>query len=128
MVKVHVKRDDIVTVISGAAKGKTGKVMSVDRARSRVVVEGVNVRKKTVRRSQEHPQGGIIEIECPIHSSNVMLQEKYDARRANLAEAADEPAAATAAKRGRKKKTAEAAKEAEEPQGDAGAKAEDAKQ
>jgi len=80
MARVHVRRDDMVTVISGAAKGKSGRVLSVNREKNRVCVEGVNVRKKTVRRSQEHPQGGIIEVECPIHASNVMLQEKYQAR------------------------------------------------
>ena len=80
--RVHVKKNDMVTVIGGADKGRSGKVLSVDRAKCRVVVEGVNIRKKTVRRSQENPQGGINEVECPVHASNVMLKDKYDARRA----------------------------------------------
>ncbi len=80
MARAHVKKNDTVVVISGAGKGKRGKILSTDRAKSRVVVEGVNVRKKTVRRSQTNPQGGIIEVACPIHISNVMLGEKYDTR------------------------------------------------
>ena len=55
------------------------------------MVEGVNVRKKAVRRSSERPQGGIIQVECPLHLSNVMLQEKYDARRAKRGQAASAP-------------------------------------
>jgi len=82
MSRAHVKKNDTVVVISGADKGKAGRLLSADREKGRVVVEGVNVRKKTVRRSQEHPQGGIIELECSIHISNVMLQEKYEARKA----------------------------------------------
>ena len=82
MARMHVKRNDLVTVISGAEKGKSGRVLAVDRAKARVTVEGCNVRRKTVRRSPENPQGGIIEVEGAIHISNVMLQEKYDGRRA----------------------------------------------
>ena len=79
MAKTHVKRDDTVVVISGASKGKRGRILSVDRKKQRVVVEGVNVRTKTLRRSPEHPQGGITEVETPIHISNVMSAETYDA-------------------------------------------------
>ena len=81
MARVHISKDDTVVVLSGAAKGKSGRVLSVDRNKERILVEGVNVHKKTVRRSQEHPQGGIIEVERTIHASNVMLEEKYQARR-----------------------------------------------
>lgn len=83
MARTHVKRDDIVTVIAGADKGKSGKVLTVDRAKGRVTVEGINVRRKAVRRSPDHPQGGITDKECPIHMSNVMLQERFEARRQN---------------------------------------------
>lgn len=81
MAKMHVKKGDAVVVIAGAHRGKRGPVREVDRAKNRVVVEGVNMRTKTLRRSQENPQGGLIEVECPIHASNVMLEEYYDARR-----------------------------------------------
>ena len=97
MARANVKRGDMVVVIAGAARGKAGKVLHVDRARQRVVVEGVNVRKKTERRSQENPQGGISERECPIHVSNVMVQERYNARRAARGVSEPEPAAAETA-------------------------------
>jgi len=80
MARAHVKRNDIVVVITGADQGKRGKVLDVDRAKGRVIVEGVNRRKKHVRRSQLHPQGAIDEREFPIHISNVMQADKYDAR------------------------------------------------
>jgi large subunit ribosomal protein L24 len=84
--KTHVKRNDMVVVIAGAARGRRGKVLSVDRAKDRVVVEGVNVRNKTTRPSQLNPQGGMTEIECPIHISNVMREDRYDARRGGSSE------------------------------------------
>ena len=82
MAHAHVKKNDVVVVISGAAKGKTGKVLRVDRDRDRVVIEGVNMRKKAVRRSQKYPQGGIIDVEAPLHISKVMQQADHEARRA----------------------------------------------
>ncbi len=81
MARLHVKKNDIVTVISGASKGKSGKVLAVTPDKQQVVVEGLNLRRKAVRRSPENPQGGFNELEAPIHASNVMLQEKYDERR-----------------------------------------------
>lgn len=73
MMKFKVKRDSEVIVISGEHKGKKGKVLKVLRDSRRVLVEGVNVCKKCLKKSQEHPKGGVIEIEMPIHYSNVML-------------------------------------------------------
>jgi large subunit ribosomal protein L24 len=74
-----IKREQEVVVISGAHKGKRGKVLEV-RAPERVLVEGVNLITKYERKSQENPEGGSVEKEAPIHYSNVMLAEKYDAR------------------------------------------------
>ncbi|CEP68034.1 Ribosomal protein L24 [Moorella glycerini] len=71
--KVHVKKGDLVMVITGKDAGKKGKVLSVDRAKGRVVVEGVNVVKRHTRPTPRMPQGGIIEKEAPVASSNVML-------------------------------------------------------
>ncbi|HHU87701.1 MAG: 50S ribosomal protein L24 [Pelotomaculaceae bacterium] len=71
--KVHVRKGDTVLVITGKNAGKRGKVLSVIPDRSRVVVEGVNVVKRHSRPTQRLPQGGILEKEAPIHSSNVML-------------------------------------------------------
>lgn len=70
-IKLHVKKNDTVVVIAGNDKGKTGKVLRVYPHKNRVIVEGVNIRKRHVRPSQTHPQGAIIEREFPIHASNV---------------------------------------------------------
>lgn len=93
MAKNVIRRDAVVVVISGASRGRRGRVLSVDRKKNRVVVEGVNVRKKTVRRSQDNPQGGIVEVEASLHISNVMLGDRYDARRARAGVASTAPAA-----------------------------------
>jgi large subunit ribosomal protein L24 len=90
MAKARIRKDDTVVVISGADKGQRGKVLSVDREKQLVVVEGINVRKKTQRRSQDHPEGGILDLPCPIHASNVMAADRYDARRGDTASAASE--------------------------------------
>ena len=74
-IKTHVKKGDRVIVISGAAKGAQGTVIEVQPAKNRVLIEGVRMIKKTVRPSQDKPQGGIIEKEGPVHISNVKLVE-----------------------------------------------------
>ena len=68
-----IKKKDIVIVISGNYKGKTGKVLKVFRDEERVIVEGVNIRKRHTKPTQKNPQGGITEKEAPIHVSNVMI-------------------------------------------------------
>jgi len=70
-VKLHVKKNDSVVVISGNDKGKAGKILKVFPLKSRVIVEGVNIRKRHMRPTQGQPQGTIIEREFPIHASNV---------------------------------------------------------
>lgn len=72
-VKTHVKKGDEVEVISGNCKGESGKVLQVFPHKSQVLVEGVRMIKKHARRSQDRPEGGIIEREGPIHISNVKL-------------------------------------------------------
>ena len=74
-IKTHVKKGDQVVVISGAHKGAQGTVIEVQPGKGRVLVEGVRMIKKTVRPSQDKPQGGIIDKEGPIHISNVKLLE-----------------------------------------------------
>ncbi len=69
--KTHVKKGDDVLVIAGNHKGSSGKVLEVNRKKNRVLVEGVRLIKKTQRKSQDQPEGGIIEREGPIHISNV---------------------------------------------------------
>jgi large subunit ribosomal protein L24 len=70
---MKIKKNDTVKVISGEYKGKTGKVLKVFNETQRIIVEGVNMRKKHTRPSQKNPQGGILEQEAPIHVSNVMI-------------------------------------------------------
>ena len=71
--KLHVKKGDTVLVLSGNDKGKRGKVMSVDVKSQRAIVEGVRMMSKHTRPNAEHPQGGIIKQEAPIHISNLMV-------------------------------------------------------
>ena len=71
--KLHVKKGDTVLVLSGNDKGKQGKVMSVDPKSQRAIVEGVRIISKHTRPNAEHPQGGIIKQEAPIHISNLMV-------------------------------------------------------
>src|SRR5436189_5565946 len=68
----HIKSGDQVIVITGADKGKVGKVLRVLTSKDRVVVEGINRVWKHVRPSQRNPQGGRIQKDAPIHLSNVM--------------------------------------------------------
>jgi large subunit ribosomal protein L24 len=69
----RVLRDDMVMVIAGDDKGKTGRVLRVDREKSRLVVEGVNLVHRHIKRSQQNPQGGRVKREAPFHMSNVMV-------------------------------------------------------
>lgn len=67
----RIREGDTVIVTTGNEKGRTGTVLS--RTKDRVVVQGLNVRKKHVKRSQENPEGGILSIEAPMHISNVSI-------------------------------------------------------
>lgn len=71
MKKLHVKKGDLVKVIAGDDKGKTGRVLKVLRKKNRVIVEGVNIVFKH-RKPRQQGQSGIIETEAPIHISNVL--------------------------------------------------------
>lgn len=70
-VKTHVNKNDIVRVIAGNNRGAEGKVLQVLRSKNQVLIEGVRMIKKHTRKSQEHPNGAIVEKEGPIHISNV---------------------------------------------------------
>ena len=83
----HVKKNDEVVVIAGADKGKRGRVIAVAAKKQRVIVEGTRMIKKHMRKSQQYPQGQIIEREGSIHISNVMKVEDFDARAAKHAPA-----------------------------------------
>jgi large subunit ribosomal protein L24 len=75
-VKFHVKKGDQVEVISGNFRGSSGRILAVFPAKQRVVVEGVRIIKKHLRKSQDNPSGKIAEREGPIHISNVKLIER----------------------------------------------------
>ncbi len=79
----RIKRGDEVVVISGEHKGRKGKVLEVDRVKNRVIVEGVNLVKRHERKTQDNPEGAIVEREAPVHYSNVMLGERYAARQSD---------------------------------------------
>lgn len=70
----RIREGDTVVVLSGNEKGRTGTVLS--RSNERIKIQGLNVKKKHVKKSQENPQGGILSIEAPIHISNVALASK----------------------------------------------------
>jgi large subunit ribosomal protein L24 len=75
MTKFHVKKGDNVVVLAGKEKGKSGRILAVLPKKSRVVVEGLQMIKKHVRKSQTHPNGAIAEREGTIHISNVKKAE-----------------------------------------------------
>jgi large subunit ribosomal protein L24 len=68
----HVRKGDLVMVTTGDDRGRTGRVLRVLPRRCKVVVEGVNVQRKHVRRSDKNPRGGLTEKEAPMDLSNVM--------------------------------------------------------
>ena len=78
--KCHVKKGDEVVVLAGKEKGKRGKIIAVSPKKQRVIVEGLQMIKRHMRKSQQHPQGTILEREGTIHLSNVMKAELFDAR------------------------------------------------
>jgi large subunit ribosomal protein L24 len=71
--KLKIKKDDTVRVIAGNDKGKEGRVLQVLPEKMRILVEGINVRKRHMRPTPNAQQGSIVEREFPIHYSNVML-------------------------------------------------------
>lgn len=80
MISLHVKKGDEVVVIAGAEKGKRGRIINVDGKSQRVIVEGVRMIKKHMRKSQQYPQGQIVEREGTVHASNVMKVANYEKR------------------------------------------------
>lgn len=82
MQRFHVRKGDEVVVIAGAEKGKRGKVIEMLTGKQRAIVEGIALIKRHTRKSQQHPQGAIVEREGTVHVSNLMKADKYDARAA----------------------------------------------
>lgn len=76
MSKTKIKKNDTVKILAGKDKGKTGKVLKVDRENDRVVIQGVNLVKKAMKKRSQQDKGGIIELEAPLHISNVAVVTK----------------------------------------------------
>ena len=70
---MRLKKDDTVKIIAGKDKGLTGKIIKVDPVNERVIVQGANMVKKTMKKQNAQDKGGIVEVEAPIHVSNVAL-------------------------------------------------------
>lgn len=73
MGKTKLKRDDTVQIIAGRDKGKSGRVLRIDHASGKVIVQGLNMSKKAVKPKRQNEQGGIIDVEAPLDVSNVMV-------------------------------------------------------
>jgi large subunit ribosomal protein L24 len=71
--KYKLRKEDLVQVVAGKDKGKQGKVVRIDRTKGRVIVAGVNMVKKAQKKRSQTDRGGIVEIEAPLHVSNVMI-------------------------------------------------------
>ncbi|RKX88140.1 MAG: 50S ribosomal protein L24 [Spirochaetes bacterium] len=74
--KTRIRKDDTVKILTGKEKGKTGRVLKVDRVAGRVIVQGLNMVKKATKQKSQQDKGGIIEIEAPLHISNVAMTTK----------------------------------------------------
>ncbi|MDD6272638.1 MAG: 50S ribosomal protein L24 [bacterium] len=75
---MKLKVGDNVRVITGSNKGKEGKVLKVFRKENKVLIDGVNIVKKHVKPNRQNETGGILEVEAPIHISNVKVQDKKE--------------------------------------------------
>lgn len=71
--KFKIRKDDTVEIIAGKDKGKRGSVVRVIREKDRVIVSGANLVKKAMKKRSQQDRGGIVEIEAPLHVSNVMI-------------------------------------------------------
>ena len=80
----RLRKGDTVIVITGADRGRTGRILEVDRDNGRVVVEGINMHWKHMRRSQEHPQGARIQRESPMQISNVAFHDAQSGKGVRL--------------------------------------------
>ena len=88
-VKLHIKKGDIVYVNAGDNKGQQGKVLKVDAAKQRAIVEGVNKCMKATKPNAQNPQGGIIEQEAPIHISNLQVLDPKSGKPTRVGRKAD---------------------------------------
>jgi large subunit ribosomal protein L24 len=73
MAKLHIKKGDMVYILAGDDKKKTGRVLKVEVKKNRAYVESCNMIKKSMKPNAKYPQGGLVEMEAPIHISNLAL-------------------------------------------------------
>jgi len=73
--KLHIRKDDIVVVMTGNDRGKSGKVLFVDPRKQRAIVEGINIVHKHTRPNARYPNGAIEKKEAPLHISNLMIKD-----------------------------------------------------
>ena len=90
MSKLHIKKGDTVYVNAGNDKGKTGRVLSVLVSKQKAIVEGINVVSKSAKPSAKHPQGGIINMEAPVHVSNLNLLDPKSGKPTRIGRRKDE--------------------------------------
>lgn len=76
MAKFHIKKGDMVYVNAGDDKGKTGRVLKMLPKKERAIVEGINIVTKATKPNAQHPQGGLVKMEAPIHISNLNPLDK----------------------------------------------------
>ena len=81
---MRVKTGDNVVIISGKDKGSQGKIIAAKPSKNKVIVEGLNMVKKHVKQSEQHPDGGIIEFEAPIDASKVMIVDPKTGERTRV--------------------------------------------
>jgi large subunit ribosomal protein L24 len=88
--KIHIKKGDTVQVMSGDSKGKSGRIVSIDKEKYRAVVEGVNMITKHNKPSATSPQGGIVKREAPLHISKLMLIDSKSKKPSRIGRKKDE--------------------------------------
>ncbi len=88
-VKLHIKKGDMVIVNAGDSKGQQGKVLEVQVDKQRAIVEGVNLVSKHTKPNAQHPQGGIVKQEAPIHLSNLQPIDPKDGKATRVGRKAD---------------------------------------
>jgi len=74
--KTKLKKNDVVTIIKGKDRGKSGRILAIDHIRDRVIIEGLNIMKKAMKKKSQNDQGGIKELERPLPIANVMINCK----------------------------------------------------
>ena len=89
MAKLNIKKGDIVYVNAGEDRGKQGRVLSVLIKKNRAIVEGINIATKATKPNAQHPDGGLVKMEAPIHISNLSLIDPKTGKPTRISRAKD---------------------------------------